>query len=131
MIASRSASSTTTNSPFETSQPLTSSSRSTSRSWVGHHRFCLIGVRHSRCSIRNETSDCRAAGAVAGASPIGMLTRPKLIEPFQVVLMSSESVGDGPRSAYGVGLLLKDPPRADVGRGVPTGVEARHLDDGA
>ena len=87
MIASRSASSTTTNSPFETSQPLTSSSRSTSRSCVGHQRFCLIGVRHSRCSVRNETSDWRAAGFVASASPTGMLTRPKLMEPFQIVRM--------------------------------------------
>ena len=30
--------------------------------------------------------------AVAGARPTGMLTRPKLIEPFQVVRMSREEV---------------------------------------
>src|SRR5262245_7505341 len=87
MIASRSASSTITNSPFETSQPFTSSSRSTSRSCVGHQRFCLIGVRHSRWSVRKDTSDCRAAGFVASASPTGMLTRPKLMDPFQIVRM--------------------------------------------
>src|SRR5581483_1469851 len=81
--ASRSDSSTMTNSPFATSQPLTSSSASTSRSWNGHHRFCLIGVPHSRCSVRNATS----LRWVASASPIGMLTRPKLIDPFQIVLM--------------------------------------------
>ena len=40
---------------------------------------------HSRWSVRNETSDCRAAGFVASASPTGMLTRPKLIDPFQIV----------------------------------------------
>src|SRR3954468_20305213 len=87
MIDSMSASSTTTNSPFETSHPLTSSSRSTSRSCVGHQRFCLIGVKHSRWSVRKETSDCRAAGFVASAIPTGMLTRPKLIDPFQIVRM--------------------------------------------
>ena len=87
MIASRSASSTSTNSPFATSQPLTISSRSTSRSCTSHQRFCLIGVMHSRCSCRKETSDWRAAGFVASASPTGMLTRPKLIEPFQIVRM--------------------------------------------
>ena len=86
--ASSSASSTTTNWPFATSQPLTSSSASTSRSCFGHQRFCLIGVRHSRWSRRNETSDCRAAGFVAGASPTGMLTRPKLSDPFQVTRMT-------------------------------------------
>src|SRR5881398_3720790 len=80
---SRSESSTITNSPFATSQPLTSSSGSTSRSWCGHHRFCLIGVPHSRCRVRNATSD----RWVARASPIGMLTRPKLIDPFQMVRM--------------------------------------------
>src|SRR5690242_4001625 len=86
-IASSSASSTVTNWPFATSHPRTSSSDSTSRSCTGHQRFCLIGVPHSRCSIRNDTSDCRAAGFVAGARPTGMLTRPKLTEPFQVVRM--------------------------------------------
>src|SRR5580765_1714385 len=90
--ASRSASSTTTNWPFATSQPLTSSSGPTSRSCFGHQRFCLIGVRHSRWSRRNETSDCRAAGFVAGASPTGMLTSPKLTEPFQDVRICRESV---------------------------------------
>ena len=79
-IASSSASSTMTNWPFATSQPRTSSSDSTSRSCTGHQRFCLIGVPHSRCSIRNDTSDWRAAGFVAGASPTGMFTRPKLID---------------------------------------------------
>src|SRR5436305_552965 len=84
---SRSASSTITNSPFATSQPLTSSSGSTSRSWCGHHRFCLIGVPHSRCRVRNATSD----RWVARASPIGMLTRPKLIDPFQIVRMCTRN----------------------------------------
>src|SRR3954469_24701315 len=83
--ASRSASSIWTNWPFETSQPRTISSDSTSTSCTGHHRFCLIGVPHSRWSCRNETSDWRAADFVAGASPTGMFTRPKLIEPFQDV----------------------------------------------
>src|SRR6266550_1769309 len=82
---SRSDSSTSTNSPFATSQPLTSSSGSTSRSWYGHHRFCLIGVPHSRCSVLKATSDFW----VARASPIGMLTRPKLIDPFQMVLIGA------------------------------------------
>ena len=86
-IASRSASSTITNSPFATSQPRTISSGPTSRSCVGHQRFCLIGVLHSRCRSLNETSDCRAAGFVAGASPTGIVTSPKLIAPFQVVRM--------------------------------------------
>ena len=85
--ASSSASSTGTNWPFATSQPRTSSSGPTSTSCTGHQRFCLIGVRHSRCSILNCTSDWRADDAVAGASPTGMLTRPKLIDPFQVVRM--------------------------------------------
>src|SRR5215213_5419363 len=83
--ASRSASSIWTNWPFDTSQPRTISSASTSTSWTGHHRFCLIGVPHSRCSGRNDTSDCRAADFVVGARPTGMFTRPKLIEPFQDV----------------------------------------------
>ena len=52
--ASRSDSSTMTNWPFANSQPLTSSSASTSRSWKGHQRFCLIGVPHSRCSVRKD-----------------------------------------------------------------------------
>ena len=86
-IASRSASSTITNSPFDTSQPRTISSGPTSCSWNGHQRFCLIGVLHSRWSRRNETSDCRAPGFVAGARPTGMVTSPKLIAPFQVVLI--------------------------------------------
>ena len=42
----------------------------------------------SRWSSRNETSDWRAAGFVAGASPTGIETRPKLSEPFQDVRMS-------------------------------------------
>src|SRR5438067_3432982 len=85
--ASRSASSTTTNCPFATSQPLTISSFETSRSCCGHQRLFLIGVPHSRWSIRNDPSDCRAAGLVARAIPTGMLTRPKLIDPFQMVRM--------------------------------------------
>src|SRR5260370_885072 len=40
-----------------------------------------MGVPHSRCSVRKATSDFW----VARASPIGMLTRPKLIDPFQIV----------------------------------------------
>jgi hypothetical protein len=32
-------------------------------------------------------SDCLAAGFVAGASPTGMLTSPKLNDPFQVTRM--------------------------------------------
>ena len=47
----------------------------------------LIGVPHSRCNIRKDTSDCRAAGFVARAIPTGMLTRPKLMDPFQIVFM--------------------------------------------
>ena len=87
-----------TNSPFATSQPLTISSGPTSRSCTGHQRFCLIGVWHSRCSVRNETSEARAFGDVAGASPTGMVTRPKLSEPFQIVRMGppSNSRGTGP-----------------------------------
>src|SRR5438128_4940488 len=87
-IASRSASSTTTNSPFATSQPLTISSGPTSRSWVGHQRFCRIGVLHSRWRVRKLTSDCFAFGVVASARPTGMLTRPKLMDPFQMVLIA-------------------------------------------
>jgi hypothetical protein len=34
-------------------------------------------------------SDWRAAGFVAGASPTGIETRPKLSEPFQVVRIVS------------------------------------------
>src|SRR5436190_9217378 len=70
--ASRSDSSTSTYSPLATSQPLTSSSGSTSRSWKGHHRFCLIGVPHSRCRVRKDTSD----RWVASAPPIGLLPTP-------------------------------------------------------
>src|SRR5262249_8197323 len=65
----------------------TISSFVTSRSCCGHQRLFLIGGPHSRCSIRNETSDWRAAGLVASAIPTGMLTRPKLIDPFQIVRM--------------------------------------------
>src|SRR4029077_12131518 len=75
-----------------TSQPFTSSSGSTSRSWNGHHRFCLIGVPHSRCSVRNATS----VRWVANARPIGMLTSPKLIDPFQIVRMGLSSILEGP-----------------------------------
>jgi hypothetical protein len=57
----------------------------------------LIGVPHSRCSVRKDTSEARALGAVAGASPTGIVTRPKLRDPFQVVLMGplSKSSGTG------------------------------------
>src|SRR5262249_8703753 len=82
------ASSTMTNCPFVTSKPRTISSCETSRSCVGHQRFCLIGVAHSRCRSRKETSDWRAAGFVAGARPTGMETSPKLRDPFQVVLIA-------------------------------------------
>src|ERR1700757_1018993 len=95
--ASRSASSTRTYWPFANSQPLTSSSGSTSRSCTGHQRFCLIGVPHSRCSVRNDTS-CRW---VASASPTGMLTSPKLIDPFQMVRIRGPSlVRDCPSSRF-------------------------------
>ena len=90
-IASRSASSTMTNWPLAISKPRTISSCVTSRSCVGHQRFCLIGVAHSRCSSRKETSDWRAAGFVAGASPTGIETRPKLRDPFQEVRMVDRS----------------------------------------
>src|SRR5436189_6271259 len=86
-IASRSASSTITNCPLDTSQPLTISSLSTSRSCTGHQRLFLIGDLHSRCSCRKATSDARAAGFVAGARPTGMVTKLKLMDPFQVVRM--------------------------------------------
>ena len=92
--ASSSASSTTTNWPFDASQPFTISSGASSRSCLGHQRFCLIGVRHSRCSSRNETSDWRAAGFVAGARPTGMLTSPKVRDPFQVVRMTPRRFGN-------------------------------------
>jgi hypothetical protein len=52
----------------------------------------LMGVPHSRWRSRNETSDWRAAGFVAGASPTGIETRPKLSEPFQVVRMVSREL---------------------------------------
>src|SRR5215210_5446321 len=81
--ASRSESSMSTNWFFANSQPLTSSSASTSRSWKGQYRFCLIGVPHSRCSVRKAVS----LRCCATASPIGMLTRPKLMDPFQMVRM--------------------------------------------
>ena len=86
-----------TNWPFDASQPFTISSGASSRSCLGHQRFCLIGVRHSRWSSRNDTSDWRAAGFVAGARPTGMLTSPKVSDPFQVVRMSS-SVDSGTTS---------------------------------
>ena len=40
------------------------------------------------------TSEDLAAGFVARARPIGILTRPKLIEPFQIVRIASTSLGD-------------------------------------
>ena len=42
---------------------------------------------HSRWSVRKLTSDCFAFGVVARARPTGMLTRPKEIDPFQIVRM--------------------------------------------
>jgi hypothetical protein len=42
--------------------------------------------------MRKDTSDCRAAGFVAGASPTGMETSPKLRDPFQVTRMVTASV---------------------------------------
>src|SRR5262245_31603311 len=119
--------------PFVISQPRTRSSAVTSMSWTGHQRFCLIGVRHSRCSIRNCTSDCRAAGAVAGASPTGMLTSPKLIDPFQVVRMR-EVYGEGgtcsrPAIAFLRARASADAACADVRRRIRARVEVRPLDD--
>ena len=96
--ASISSSSTITNWPLATSQPLTISSGPRSRSCTGQKRFCLIGVPHSRWSIRKETSDARAAGFVAGARPTGIETSPKLIEPFQVVRIAAFSV-EGPNDS--------------------------------
>src|SRR5262249_51035363 len=103
-IASRSASSTITNSPFATSQPLTISSGPTSRSWVGHQRFWRIGVLHSRCSVRKLTSDCFALGVVARARPTGMLTKPKEMDPFQTVRMGP------PLNVTEVPALSRSPP---------------------
>src|SRR4029079_9681870 len=91
-IASRSESSTITNCPFATSQPRTISSLSTSRSCTGHQRRFLIGVLHSSCSCRNETSEARADGFVGGASPPGIVTRLKLIAPFQVVRIGAPGI---------------------------------------
>src|SRR5512132_178959 len=108
-IASRSASSTMTNSPFATSQPLTISSGPTSRSCVGHQRFWRIGVLHSRWSVRKLTSDCFAFGVVARARPTGMLTRPKEMDPFQIVRMGplqEKSSWIGPIRRVAEGLLL-------------------------
>src|ERR1041384_2849722 len=87
VIASRSASATITNAPFAPSQPFTISSGPTSRSCVGHQRFWRIGVLHSRWRVRKLTSDCFAFGVVARARPTGMLTRPKEMDPFQIVRM--------------------------------------------
>ena len=89
--ASRSASSTMTNWPFATSKPRTISSCATSRSWVGHQRFCLIGVAHS---VEEAERDVRLPGSRLrrGASPTGIETRPKLRDPFQVVRMGSRGI---------------------------------------
>src|SRR5919204_1065885 len=103
---SRSASSMTTNWPFATSHPLTISSFETSRSCCGHQRLFLIGVRHSLWSIRNDTSDSRAAGFVASAIPTGMLTKPKLIDPFQTVLIRGRSPIVGGRTEFAEGLAF-------------------------
>src|SRR5438094_7442163 len=46
-----------------------------------------MGVLHSRWSVRKLTSDCLAFGVVARARPTGMLTKPKLMDPFQIVRM--------------------------------------------
>src|SRR5262249_21417708 len=91
-IASRSASSMITNWPFATSQPRTISSFSTIRSWNGHHFRFWIGVWHSSWSCRKEMSDARADGFVAGASPTGIVTRLKLIDPFQVVRIGAVGI---------------------------------------
>src|SRR5581483_6493588 len=88
------------------------------------------------------TSDWRAAGFVAGARPTGMLTRPKLMDPFQVVRMGTEkSTG---RSLFALPARVpaagfrgggreqgasEDPARADVRRRVPARVEAGDLHD--
>src|SRR3954447_8221379 len=93
-----------TNSPFATSQPFTISSGPTSRSWVGHQRFWRMGVLHSRWSVRKLTSDCFAFGVVARARPTGMLTRPKEIDPFQIVRMGPLQgilVGSAPFAVFG------------------------------
>src|SRR5262245_25814484 len=55
-----------------------------------------MGVLHSRWRVLNETSDCRAFGFVAGASPTGMLTRPKLMDPFQIVRIAAKASLPGP-----------------------------------
>jgi hypothetical protein len=51
---------------------------------------------HSRWSVLKETSDCRAFGFVAGARPTGMLTRPKLMDPFQIVRIAAKDSLSGP-----------------------------------
>ena len=56
----------------------------------------MAGGRQDRLGMELDALDGPAAvaqphdDAVAGARPTGMLTRPKLTEPFQVVRMSSE-----------------------------------------
>ena len=85
--------------PWTPPSPSRSRPGASSRSCLGHQRFCLIGVRHSRWSSLNETSDWRAAGFVAGARPTGMLTSPKVSDPFQVVRMSSSVDSGTPHSA--------------------------------
>jgi hypothetical protein len=58
--------------------------------------------------VRKLTSDCLAAGFVAKASPTGMLTRPKLMEPFQIVRMALQCKG----TAF-FGLVLAIPSEYD------------------
>src|SRR5256885_2244962 len=59
--------------------------------------------------MRNDTSDCRAAGLVARAIPTGMLTRPKLMDPFQIVLMGRRPIVEGCREFAERGAI--PPPR--------------------
>ena len=59
--------------------------------------------------MRKLTSDCRAAGFVASASPTGMLTSPKLMEPFQIVRMALQCKG-----TEFFGLFLAIPSAYDV-----------------
>jgi hypothetical protein len=54
--------------------------------------------------MRKETSDCRAAGFVARAIPTGMLTKPKLMDPFQIVFIRFS----GARLQPGFGVISAD-----------------------
>src|SRR5262249_7622252 len=72
-----------------------------------------------RCNVRKVTSEARALGAVAGARPTGMVTRPKLRDPFQVVRM-------GP-----LWISLVGPASFAVTRRFPSGVSWARADDRA